>query len=694
MSSLPRSRLPAPGSRLPAPTPVGKRPRGASVDLEESEFKRKKMEKAGDSSSSLPDTTAGAKKVAGVGRMAAPPGRLPKSMMSGRATTVGVRSTAATSVSAARRATTATRTTGPAAARSAMNDRTNVATRPAANTANAANAGQTKKRAAWDTKGRLEDMERHLKVTNERLVSLESQNTQLKSNVVEKETVVIQNSEELKNVRNEKDTLETEVSKLKKDLSEMTEKCDDEAKKFKRAIGDLEFDKSSLERKAKSLEDELSSKLEEISGLKSTVSQLTSASAGIEAELKTTKLTLEKAQEENTRLNKLSSEQAAAIEVYEEKERAFETERRRLHNTIQELKGNIRVFCRVRPLLGEEAADGNAIKHIEFDDADDKSLALTRQPDSPTEHSVAGGLKGKASKYDFQFDKVFGPSTSQPQVFDEISQLVQSAIDGYNVCVFAYGQTGSGKTFTMEGGEDEGQEGMIPRTIEQIFMETRRLKENGWTYLLQASFLEIYNEEIRDLLATEKNLKYDIKMTSDTKKDGSVQVTNLKIKTVETASEIRNILRLAHKNRAVAATNCNERSSRSHSVFQLRITGENSLTSESCSGMLNLVDLAGSERLKDSGSEGVRLTETKNINKSLANLGNVIMALAQKDQHIPYRNSKLTHLLQGSLGGNSKTLMFVNVSPKEECFAESLNSLRFATKVNQCQIGTATKKLK
>jgi kinesin family protein C1 len=187
--------------------------------------------------------------------------------------------------------------------------------------------------------------------------------------------------------------------------------------------------------------------------------------------------------------------------------------------------------------------DGTAIKHIEFDDDDDKSLALTRQPDSPNESTVAGGLKSKAAKYDFQFDKVFSPAATQDKVFEEISQLVQSAIDGYNVCVFAYGQTGSGKTFTMEGGDEEGQEGMIPKTIEQIFMETRRLSEEGWTYALQASFLEIYNEEIRDLLATEKNLKYDIKMTKDTGKDGSVAVPNLKVKPVETPGKIRVIIK-------------------------------------------------------------------------------------------------------------------------------------------------------
>ena len=226
----------------------------------------------------------------------------------------------------------------------------------------------------------------------------------------------------------------------------------------------------------------------------------------------------------------------------------------------------------------------------------------------------------------------------------------------------------------------------------QIFKVTERLKEKGWDYTFQAFFLEIYNEEIRDLLATKKNLKYEIKMTDS--KGADMFVTNLKIETVTLELMIYNLMRRARKQRAVAETLCNERSSRSHSIFMLRIIGTNSVTTESCCGTLNLVDLAGSEKIKESGSKGQRLTGAKAINNSLSNQGNVIMALAQKEPHVSYRNSKLTHLLQNCLDGNSKTLMFVNLNPKEDSFNETLNSLRFTTKVNQCNIGTAVKKVK
>lgn len=369
--------------------------------------------------------------------------------------------------------------------------------------------------------------------------------------------------------------------------------------------------------------------------------------------------------------------------------------RRKLHNTVQELKGNIRVFCRVRPLLGDEIknnGDTDVIHHINF--LDERTLEVGK---GDVNSSSMSGLKGRGNNsFEFSYDKVFGPSSTQFEVFEEISQLSQSALDGYNVCVFAYGQTGSGKTFTMEGVHgNEDLEGMIPRTVKHIFKAMEALKDKGWNYKLEASFLEIYNETIRDLLATPKEAKsltYEIKLQDNKKND--IYVTNVKIIPVEDERKVHSLLNMAQQQRAVAATNMNERSSRSHSVFRLKLTGENSRTMESCEGTLNLVDLAGSERLKESKSEGARLTETQNINRSLADLGNVIMALGQKHGHIPYRNSKLTHLLQNSLGGNSKTLMFVNVSPLEACFNETLNSLRFATKVNQCHIGTATKQVK
>ena len=239
----------------------------------------------------------------------------------------------------------------------------------------------------------------------------------------------------------------------------------------------------------------------------------------------------------------------------------------------------------MRPLLGAEKEGGEDIRHIDI--IDDKHLELIKTKDA-TASSIAGGLN-KDMKYDFEFDKVFKPSSSQEEVFHELFQLVQSALDGYNVCVFAYGQTGSGKTFTMEGGEDtddEEQAGMIPRTIEQIFAAMQRLKEKSWDYKMKASFLEIYNEEIRDLLAVEKELKCDIKTAGGKGKE--LEISNLRLEEVRSQGHVTTLLRRAGKARAQAKTLCNERSSRSHSVFILRLEGTNSVTEESCSGTLNL----------------------------------------------------------------------------------------------------------
>jgi kinesin family protein C1 len=368
--------------------------------------------------------------------------------------------------------------------------------------------------------------------------------------------------------------------------------------------------------------------------------------------------------------------------------------RRRMHNTIQELKGNIRVYCRVRPPTGGKDCDT-----VQFE-GDDKSI----QVHGRSSKSATG--QNAVTKHHFQFDKVFQPEVSNGAVFEEISQLVQSALDGYRVCIFAYGQTGSGKTFTMEGpakakaGSDvQGERcGMIPRAVNQIFEASQNLKAQGWDFELTAQFLEIYNEQLRDLLTEDgmcgrsasefgqspKKPKLEIKHERR-----NTTVTNVKVVSVSDADTVCKLLAKASKNRALGATNCNERSSRSHSVFTLNICGHNSSTQQDTYGVLNLIDLAGSERLHASGAVGDRQKETQHINKSLSCLGDVIAALASKQQHVPFRNSKLTYLLQNCLGGDSKTLMFVNVSPDVEHQGETLCSLRFAAKVNSCEIGTA-----
>ncbi|KYR01864.1 kinesin-14 [Tieghemostelium lacteum] len=376
----------------------------------------------------------------------------------------------------------------------------------------------------------------------------------------------------------------------------------------------------------------------------------------------------------------------------QEKSRKDEALRKKLHNTIQELKGNIRVFCRVRP----NKDNGDQVV-IEYPMNTDNQLELS-VPTNPTVNSynmmssVNGSIPQNVKKLNFQFDRVFGVGSSQEIVFEEISQLVQCSLDGFNTCIFSYGATGAGKTYTMEGGQTPDSRGMIPRTVEKIFQSAKELESKGWQYTMDAFYLEIYNEQINDLLnlKPDPNVKYEIKHLDTS----TTQVTNLNVVTVRHPKEVFQLLSLASKTRSVAKTNCNERSSRSHSVFQLKIQGLNSYTKESSQGILNLIDLAGSERLSKSGAQGDRLKETQSINKSLSSLSDVIAALANKDPHVPYRNSKLTYLLQNSLGGNSKTLMFVNVSPESKDSNETLSSLRFATKVNNCEIGPARKQLK
>ncbi|KAJ5489763.1 Kinesin-like protein klpA [Penicillium diatomitis] len=393
----------------------------------------------------------------------------------------------------------------------------------------------------------------------------------------------------------------------------------------------------------------------------------------------------------------------AETEATKEKLRREETLRRKLHNQVQELKGNIRVFCRVRPPLNSEPSSSIAPMQYPDETEDAKEINVM----GPEERSSLGIVSRKNNT--FTFDRVFGPSSQNTEVFDEISQLVQSALDGYNVCIFCYGQTGSGKTYTMSS-----QDGMIPLAVHQIYETAQSLEDKGWRYTMEGNFVEVYNENLNDLLGNPNELdrkKHEIRHDMQRGKTYITDITTVKL---ESPEMVETILKNAAANRSVAATKANERSSRSHSVFILKLNGENHITGERSEGTLNLVDLAGSERLSHSGVTGDRLKETQNINRSLSSLGDVIAALGQgKDGgHIPYRNSKvrfhpnlplptifpvnmslihlqLTYLLQFSLGGNSKTLMFVMVSPLQAHLSETLTSLKFATKVHNTHIGTA-----
>ncbi|PIA17526.1 kinesin-domain-containing protein [Coemansia reversa NRRL 1564] len=568
-----------------------------------------------------------------------------------------------------------------------------------------------------DLEGRMRDLEAQVRYMNtgkrtaqkakkQLSIELEHNNTKVTQLEYEKKLLEATVEDNGKQVRLLRDEVEDSQRTLQSEKRRHEDELDEFQRSHRREMEQVQEEQRQLRKRNIELEEDLDStratlqlKKDECAQLEATVSKQASEHIELEGNCRSLRSKAEQLEniisEREIRIAELDEDVASrshTIEELEAKLRKEETLRRGLHNAIQELKGNIRVFCRVRP-LGQ--ADEAAMLPIRLPTCEDNNeIELTQ-----TSENALGRSTSKT--FPFKFDRVFESESTQEAVFEEVSQLIQSALDGYPVCIFAYGQTGSGKTHTMQGPDalsandmDSSVLGVIPRAVKQIYENTSKLAERGWEYSLEGQFLEIYNETIQDLLAPatrnsqngEKQTKLDIYQDSE----GHTRVKNVTTVNVDSAGRVHWLLARAAENRTVAATNCNERSSRSHSVFTLYLRGKNSLTGESSSGVLNLIDLAGSERLSSSGSSGDRLKETQAINKSLACLGDVIAALAKGNRHIPYRNSKLTHLLQESLGaGNSKTLMFVCVNPSPSSSQESLCSLQFATKVNSCQIGTA-----
>lgn len=280
----------------------------------------------------------------------------------------------------------------------------------------------------------------------------------------------------------------------------------------------------------------------------------------------------------------------------------------------------------------------------------------------------------------FTFDSVYDCNSKQIDLYDETFRpLVESVLFGFNGTIFAYGQTGTGKTYTMEGvRKDPERRGVIPNSFEHIF--THISQSQNQQYLVRASYLEIYQEEIRDLLSKDQSRRLELRE----RPDKGVYVSDLSSFVTKSVQEIEHVMNVGNQNRSVGATNMNEHSSRSHAIFvitvecsELGVDGENHIRV----GKLNLVDLAGSERQTKTGAQGERLKEATKINLSLSALGNVISALVDgKSSHVPYRDSKLTRLLQDSLGGNARTVMVANIGPASYNVEETLTTLRYANR--------------
>ena len=362
--------------------------------------------------------------------------------------------------------------------------------------------------------------------------------------------------------------------------------------------------------------------------------------------------------------------------------------------SVESSYDNLRVSIRVRPPLNRETQEGIPFRSIAIVSEDHKSISLAeyvgaelseleRQRQWIEEPSLF-------HLHRFTFDSIFDMDSLQEDVYNiTAKQAVQSVLEGYNSTIFCYGQTGTGKTYTMEGFTYESKNpnrGIIQRTIQDIFNFIETTSDENTKFIIRCSFLQIYNENISDLLKSDKK---NLQIREDKKK--GIYVDLLSEWAVRSPLDLYALLRRGGGTRTTSATYMNDVSSRSHAVFQITVeqmTTDIELKDNKAQikvGKLNLVDLAGSERIRITGTRGQQLEESKKINKSLSCLGNVINALTDKKgkNYIPYRDSKLTRLLQDSLGGNCKTTMIATISPSEDAFSESLSTLYFAQRAKK-----------
>ena len=353
---------------------------------------------------------------------------------------------------------------------------------------------------------------------------------------------------------------------------------------------------------------------------------------------------------------------------------------------------NLKVYIRVRPPLMNEKDSSLPFRSVASVSEDKTTISLIEylglEFDEASKQREIVDNPSLFVPHPYTFDHIFDMDSSQDDVYQIAAvPAVESLMSGYNSTIFAYGQTGTGKTYTMEGFSYNylsPKKGLIPRAIENIFKYIENNSNSDTTFIIRVTYLQIYNESIDDLLKSEKK---HLSIRENHKK--GIYVEGLSEWAVCSPNDIYALLERGAQNRTKAHTNMNDVSSRSHAVFTIILEQMKTFKGKKkfkC-GKLNMVDLAGSERVKVSGATGKQLDESRRINKSLSALGNVINALTDpKTKHIPYRDSKLTRLLQNSLGGNCKTSMIAMISPYDGSFNESISTLNFAKRAKTIRI--------
>ncbi|KAG2575481.1 hypothetical protein PVAP13_7KG388300 [Panicum virgatum] len=489
---------------------------------------------------------------------------------------------------------------------------------------------------------------------------IEKMVTKLKEELKSCQKQLDASKEALKKSMSEKNLLDQKVQRLERMKSEekssMEKVYADECRKLKSQIADLEQKLEVTTRSLNVAESNLAARNSEVDSLQSSLKELD--------ELREFKADVDRKNQQTAEILKRQGTQLVELENLYKQEQVL---RKRYYNTIEDMKGKIRVFCRLRPLNDKELS------------LEEKNIVC-----SPDEFTIAHPWKDDKSKQHI-YDRVFDASTTQEEVFEDTKYLVQSAVDGYNVCIFAYGQTGSGKTFTIYGSDNNP--GLTPRATSELFRVIKR-DGNKYSFSLKVYMVELYQDNLVDLLLPKNAKQQKLEIKKDSK--GVVTVENATVVSISSIEELRTIISRGSERRHTAGTNMNDESSRSHLILSIIIESTNLQTQSYARGKLSFVDLAGSERVKKSGSAGKQLKEAQSINKSLSALADVIGALSSDGQHIPYRNHKLTMLMSDSLGGNAKTLMFVNVSPAESNLEETYNSLMYASRV-RCIVNDTSK---